>query len=70
MKFKQYINESQIIHWKKSKFSKHTACSKSASSELQLSDPKVKFSENPMDVTCKKCRKEYLGLGKHRPPGW
>ena len=70
MKFKQYINESQVIHWKKSKFSEYTACDKKGSSNLKLSNSKVKHTDNPNDITCKKCQKEYLGLGKHKPPGW
>jgi len=63
LKFKEYLKESKVVHWKKSKFSKFAACDKRGAESLSID--KCKNTEKAEDVTCKKCRKEYMGLGRY-----
>jgi hypothetical protein len=55
-----YINEAKVVHWKQSKFSTYAKCDKRGAEALKLSN--CKHTEKPIEVTCKKCRKEYMGL--------
>lgn len=62
MRLKQYITESKVVHWKKSKFSKYAACDKRGAEKLKLEN--CKHTLDYTEITCKKCKKEVMGQGK------
>ena len=65
MKFKDYITEAKVTHWKQSRFSTYAACDKRGAEKLKLDN--VKHSSDVSKITCKKCRKEYCGIHKDNP---
>ena len=76
MKNFRELLEAKVTHWKKSKWSEFAACDKRGADALKLKN--CKHTDDIHDITCKKCRKEYLGSGganpggggKRRPDSW
>ena len=66
MKLKQYLIEGKVVHWKKSKFSKHVACDKRGAEKLSVDN--CKNTEDYTEITCKKCKKEVMSV--KRNGGW
>lgn len=58
--FRQILIEAKAVHWKKSRFATYAACDKRAAENLKLEN--CKHTENPPDISCKKCQKEYMAL--------